>query len=206
MGVEDVQDLIVYAMTPTGRVESTNYRTVMMPSGMDVPVFVKTEFGDFYKSTFEKAHQKENRRALLTEYAWNMSNCDPCSADPLRPEELRQLGVFWQGSQGDSGGRPVFLTRLHLRYDNEHFPEDLVFQPTADQQTYQARYVLRHAFKGGESCSAMESYLTQVDVRHQAEAKTLADLTGWDLSTIHRKMGGDAPRRETNAWYEQLWK
>src|SRR3989475_1228389 len=39
------QELFVYALTRKGRVETTNYRTVRLPSGMDLPVFVKAEFG-----------------------------------------------------------------------------------------------------------------------------------------------------------------
>ena len=42
----------------------------------------------------------------------------------------------------------VFLTRLHVRYDAAHFPEDLVFQETADRTNFQGRYVLRHEWKG----------------------------------------------------------
>ncbi|MEZ5289073.1 MAG: hypothetical protein R2712_30575 [Vicinamibacterales bacterium] len=26
-----------------------------------------------------------------------MAWCDPCAADPLTPDELRELGVFWSG-------------------------------------------------------------------------------------------------------------
>ena len=39
------QDLIIYALTKTGRIESTNYRTVKIPSDIDVPLYVKDEFG-----------------------------------------------------------------------------------------------------------------------------------------------------------------
>src|SRR5215510_9402035 len=131
------QDLVVFALTRKGRVESTNYRTVKMPTGMDVPIFVKDEFASFYKAAFDRAHQKENGRALLTEYAWNMAWCDPCAAPPLTTEELKQLGVFWlddgagyrsplaPGARAMPSPQPVMLTRLHVRYDGEHFPEDL---------------------------------------------------------------------------------
>ena len=40
------------------------------------------------------------------------------------------------------------MTRLHVRYDAAHFPEDLVFQETADRTNFQGRYVLRHEWKG----------------------------------------------------------
>src|SRR6185295_13081232 len=34
------QDLVIYALTKNGRVESTNYRTVKVPSDVQVPLFV----------------------------------------------------------------------------------------------------------------------------------------------------------------------
>ena len=48
------QELFVFALTREGRVETTNYRTVKLPSGMDVPLFVEDEFGDFYKALFSR--------------------------------------------------------------------------------------------------------------------------------------------------------
>jgi hypothetical protein len=48
------QDLIVYVLSPKGQAEITNYRTVNVPSDSQIPVFVKNEFGDFYKAMFEQ--------------------------------------------------------------------------------------------------------------------------------------------------------
>jgi hypothetical protein len=208
------QDLVIYAMTRTGRVESSNYRTVKVPSDMDLPVFVKEDFSKFYPALFDTAHQKADRKAVFTEYVWDMGWCDPCAADPLSPEELRQLGVFWLDGQQENralGASPVVLTRMHVRYDGEHFPEDLVFQETSDRQNFQARYVLRHAFKGELSCEKGKQYLTALEERRRQEAKRLAELTGWKLDTIHQKMGADAPgkgqqKKEEAPWYQRLWK
>jgi hypothetical protein len=217
---EGPQDLVIYTLTRKGRVESTNYKTVKMPSDVEVPLFVKDEFGAFYKAAFDKAHEAQGRRALLTEYFWDMGWCDPCAADPLSNEELRSVGVFWLDQQQQSqpggwpggGAVPVVLTRLHVRYDSEHFPEDLVFQETSDRQNFQARYVLRHAFKGSLACEAGKQYARDLDKRHQREAETLADLTGWELGTITKKMGDDAPGKKKagggkppEPWYKRLW-
>ena len=166
------QELFIYALTRKGRVEATNYRTVKLPSDMDLPVYVKDRFGDFYKAMFAHQVAKENMSTIFTEYAWDMAWCDPCAADPLSSEELRSLGVFWldQASEAVRPGRGpvrpmptmagpqnVFMTRLHVRYDAAHFPEDLVFQETADRTNFQGRYVLRHEWKGSSSCEAAES-------------------------------------------------
>jgi hypothetical protein len=77
------QDLVVYAITSQGRVETTNYRTVKMPTGMDIPEYVQPTFGNFYKDTFLHQWEKEGRNVAFTEYFWNMNWCDPCAGNPL---------------------------------------------------------------------------------------------------------------------------
>src|SRR2546428_2470426 len=151
------QELFVYALTRKGRVETTNYRTVKLPSDLDVPLYVREDFAPFYKALFNRQVQKENMTTVFTEYAWDMNWCDPCAADPLSRDELHRLGVFWVNTDS-SAGSDVFLTRLHVRYDREHFPEDLVFQETGDRQNFQARYVLHHPWNGGSDCEAARDY------------------------------------------------
>ena len=206
------QELFVYAITKNGRVETTNYRTVRLPEGMDIPEYVKDQFPRFYRAMFTRQVESENREAVFLEYAWNMSWCDPCAADPLNADELRSLGVFWLGSPGPQGWNPggpqnTFITRLHVRYDAAHFPEDLVFQETSDQSNFQARYVLRHPWKGDGTCDAVREYRRTVRERRVKEAETLASLTGWDLASIRRRMGGgwsDEPDKPSS-WWEPMW-
>jgi hypothetical protein len=207
------QDLVVYTLTRSGRVESSNYQTVKIPSDADVPEFVKERFGDFYRATFENAWNEHGRRAVLTEYVWNMSWCDPCAAPPLDASELRELGVFWvdaaqgpgpQWRRGPPGGGAVVLTRLHVRYDAEHFPEDLIFQETGDQQQFQGRYVMHHPFRGEISCGAADEYRRTVAERRGREAETLARLTGWRMETIRDGLGPD-PVAPSGAWWNRIW-
>src|SRR5215468_2448648 len=186
------QELFVYALTRQGRVETTNYRTVKLPSDKDVPIYVREEFASFYRAMFSEQVRQERMRAVFLEYAWDMNWCDPCAAAPLSREELRDLGVFWlDETEARGGASPVFLTRLHLRYDNAHFPEDLVFQETADRSNFQARYVLRHAWTGGDTCSAAADYRQALSERHAREAEQLSRLTGWNIADIRAKMGTD---------------
>jgi len=207
------QELFVFAITRNGRVETTNYRTVRLPEGMDIPEYVKDEFPRFYRALFTRQVLNENSEAVFLEYAWNMSWCDPCAADPLSADELRSLGVFWLGSPGPQGFTPggpqnTFITRLHVRYDAQHFPEDLVFQETADQTNFQARYVMRHPWNGDTACEAYREYRRSVQERRVKEAETLASLTGWDIGSIRRRMGGDwsdtGPDKPPQ-WWEQIW-
>jgi len=201
------QELFVYALTRNGRVETTNYRTAKLPADMDLPVYLKqpNEFAAFYKAMFTRQVENQDGIAVFLEYAWDMKWCDPCAADPLSNDELRRLGVFWiDGRDGQPPG--VFLSRLHVRYDNAHFPEDLVFQETGDRANFQGRYVLRHPWTGAETCGAATEYRQALLDRRGREAEQLARLTGWTIADIRKKMGTDLPVRAEPAWWERLWK
>ncbi len=182
------QDLTVYLLSKKGKVVTRNYRTAYMPTDKEVPMLVKNQFEPFYRHVFKQAYEREGRNIALMEYAWDSSNCDPCSTEPPSSAELKEAGVFWK--QQDEGGSPVFLTRLHVRYTAKTFPEDLHFKETNDVRSFQARYVLRHDFKGKATCDAATAYQKTLPRRHEGQAQTLANLTGWDVNHIRRRMAG----------------
>jgi hypothetical protein len=141
-----------------------------------------------------------------------MGWCDPCAAQPLSNDELRKLGVFWLNDSEmparRAGGQNVFLTRLHLRYDAEHFPEDLVFQETGDRTNFQGRYVLRHPWNGSSDCPAAKRYREDLVQREKTQAETLANLTGWGVEDIYKKMDlkpDDSGKEEGKKWYQKIW-
>jgi hypothetical protein len=218
LNADGPQELFVYALTRKGRVETTNYRTVRLPTDTELPVYVKEEFPQFYRAMFAEQVKRESMRAVFLEYAWDMGWCDPCAADPLSPEELRKLGVFWLAESGPGGSpaprrpRPggpvdVFVTRLHVRYDAASFPEDLVFQETADRANFQGRYVLRHPWKGEAQCPAAEHYRQALRVRAEREAANLSALTGWPIEDVRRKIGpvgGSNP--DGRNWWQKLFR
>jgi hypothetical protein len=163
---------------------------------------------------FEQQVKKEDMRCVFTEYAWDMGWCDPCAADPLSNDELKKLGVFRFDGDGREGrARPeknnVFITRLHLRYDRKHFPEDLVFQETGDRENFQGRYVLRHPWQGEPKCDAAKKYLEDLPEREDKEAQTRARLTGWDIEKIRGRMKlppGKEQSGDGTKWWDKLWK
>jgi hypothetical protein len=217
------QDLVIYALTKNGRVETTNYRTVKLPSNVDIPPYTRSEFAQVYKALFETQSRREDYRVVWTEYFWDMAWCDPCAANPLSPDELRSAGVFWLNgdappvgiapgasppmvrSGGGTGAAPVMVTRLHLRYTPDTLPEDLMFQETQDKQNFQARYVLHHPWKGdANACAEARNYFDAVAKRQEGEAQTLANLTGWDINQIRSRMNLQAVPNAM--WWERLWK
>lgn len=176
------QDMIVYAFTKGGRVESSNYRTVSIPTAKKIPTFVKNRFGSFYRDLFERKYTQEGENAVFLEYAWNVTpswsgvKCDPCTGNPPYFNELREAGVSWLGA----GGSQVFFTRLHVRYTREKFPEDLFFIETPNKENYQARYIITHPAGGDLQCDEAGAYLQDLRKRRTSELLNMASLAGWD--------------------------
>lgn len=202
LNASGAQDLIVYVLSPRGRAEVTNYRTVQIPSDAEIPLYVKPKFADFYRDMFKTAYTRQGQNAAFLEYTWDMSNCDPCSAEPLSVEEQKKAGVFWldQSSSKPGISRPsfpdtnrVFITRLHVRYTRDKFPEDLTFQETTNQTQFQGRYILRHPATGDLNCDAGREYRRTLVTRAASQAQTLSDLTGWNLQDIQRQTREDLP-------------
>lgn len=192
------QEMFVFALTPNGRVETTNYRTVKLPSDQDIPAYTKGVFPSFYKAAFTRAVRREGP-AVFLEYAWDAGSCDPCSSEPPSQQEMRQLGVNWLGEGS------VFFTRLHLRYTRQTFPEDLVLQETSDSSNFQARYVMHHPFKGEIDCKEGQAYRNMVVERWDREARNLAQLTGWPLQRIKADMRRNGDRPSVSVKSEQGW-
>lgn len=204
------QDMIVYAFTRNGRVETTNYRTLSLPTSKNIPLFVKENFGNFYSNLFEHQINKEGRSALYLEYAWDVSpsnyvKCDPCVSDPPQWNDLREAGVWWMDrdsredrvSPDQSANAKVFFTRLHVRYNRKSFPQDLVFQTTPNTENFQARYIVTHPATGEMDCEAGKAYLRSLKERRQNEMEMLTYLTGkdyndWDQVGMTEEEGVDA--------------
>ncbi|MEO6953143.1 MAG: DUF2330 domain-containing protein [Polyangia bacterium] len=184
------QDLIVYVLSPDKRYEVANYPNVFIPTNLEVIDDVKKSFASFYAQLFDATMAKHDNRAVVTEYAWQTSSCDPCPVPPLQPSDLATLGddvlsgnnaTAANQSKGDYYGdfSSWVLTRLHTRYAKETLSEDLVFRTASpivggragydtqnmeapgeakpdSSNNFQARYIIRHAWKGKAACAKPE--------------------------------------------------
>src|SRR5438105_58743 len=82
------------------RMETTNYRTVQVPTGNEVHEFVQNYFGKFYVDVYRKNRTVTGRNNVFVEYAWNISGnvtqfCDPCNGPPPMLQDLMTVGVDW---------------------------------------------------------------------------------------------------------------
>jgi hypothetical protein len=126
------QDLIVNILGKNQRYEVANYKNVTIPTNIDLVPSAKSEFPFFYVSLFDRT-LKANPGAVVTEYAWQASSCDPCPTTPLSPEDFQTLGADAIPSKGAvkdpyNPAESFVLTRLHARYDKTSLGEDLVFK------------------------------------------------------------------------------
>ena len=107
------------------------------------------------------------------------------------------------------GAVQAYITRLHVRYDNANFPDDLRFQITKDTTNYQGRYVLRHPYTGDAKCEAMDNYKKQLVDRQEKEITTLAHLTGWDRNQIEKdanfSSGPAKTDKKDDKWWNRIW-
>ena len=170
------QDLIVSILAPDQRYELANYKNVTIPTNLDVKDEVKTRFGEFYAALFDRTIEK-NPGAVVTEYAWDASSCDPCPGPTLDPTDFATLGAdALQGATGAPApyGSGFVLTRLHARYGKDGAPNDLVFKAAAaimggrevpveggkleegakpsGVNNFQGRYAIRHPWTGPIQC------------------------------------------------------
>jgi hypothetical protein len=170
LNAKDAQDLLVHILAPGQRYEVANYDNVTIPTNIDVANEVRERFGEFYAALFDKTLE-QNPNAVVTEYAWDASWCDPCPVPALGEADLLTLGADVIPSGSSSS---FVLTRLHARYTAESLGEDLVFRAAepvaggrefmgADGQleygaiaagtnTFQGRYAIRHPWEGEIAC------------------------------------------------------
>jgi hypothetical protein len=142
---------------------------VTLPTNLELDESVRTRFPEFFAALFDQTMEK-NPRAVVTEYAWSVSSCDPCPGPTLSSTELDVLGGDVLPRRGMAG--QYVLTRLHTRYSKDTLGEDLVFAEAppieggrddgsgrtgavpAQLDNFQGRYIVRHPWKAPITCAS----------------------------------------------------
>src|SRR5205085_4238254 len=101
-----------------------NYPNATIPTNFDLDEKARDAFPSFYAALLDRTLEK-HPKAIVTEYAWDASTCDPCPSPPLTAGEIATLGG---NVLGETGGGDFVVTRLHARYTKEALGEDLVFR------------------------------------------------------------------------------
>jgi hypothetical protein len=180
INAKDKQDLIVHILARNQRYELANLPNVTIPTNIDLAPSAKSEFPFFYVSLFDRTLAK-SPKAVVTEYAWQATSCDPCPTSPLSTSDFATLGADVLPSKAKpedeyDPSRMFVLTRLHARYDKTSLGEDLVFKAAPaivggrefltdgkgleqgsrpdSLNNFQARYAIRYPWKGKVECKS----------------------------------------------------
>jgi hypothetical protein len=171
------QDIVVTIFARGQRYEVANYDNVAIPTNLDVSDSARTAFPSFYAMLFDDVVAK-HPHAVVTEYAWQATSCDPCPTPPVDADDLATLGADVLPSVGGeppAGWESDFVvTRLHARYSKDALGDDLFFRPAPaivggreysldgkgveqgarpdSVNNFQARYVIRHPWTGPVAC------------------------------------------------------
>ncbi|MBL8679362.1 MAG: DUF2330 domain-containing protein [Myxococcales bacterium] len=86
------QELVVHILARNQRFEAANRPNITIPTNLDVSESVKGQFAEFYNALFDRELQR-HPGAVVTEYAWDASTCDPCPIPALSSSELATLGA-----------------------------------------------------------------------------------------------------------------
>ncbi len=196
LNASGAQDLLVYVLHPDSRFEAANYKNVFIPSNVEVLNEVRERFGSFYVQLFDATLKAEGGKAIVTEYAWQTSSCDPCPVPPLTPGDLYTLGgdVFGEGSASDGpGGRAVpgqpffgqasswVLTRMHTRYSKDTLSEDIVFTPAKPVRGGRAQGMGTSAeAPGAVEMAGSNNFQGRYIIRHYWEGAVACDSPVWN--------------------------
>jgi hypothetical protein len=176
INAKEKQDLIVHVLARNQRYEVANYPNVTIPTNIDLVPSAKAEFPFFYVSLFDRT-LKKHPNAVVTEYAWQATSCDPCPTAPLSEADMKTLGLDVLPATKRDEWNPAgsfVLTRLHARYDKASLGEDLVFRAAKpivggrefltdgkaleqgsrpdSMNNFQARYAIRYPWTGPVAC------------------------------------------------------
>ena len=139
---------------------------------------MKDKFGAFYAALFDATLEK-HKGAVVTEYAWQATTCDPCPGPALDASDFQTLGADVLGGPAGHAqrydGEDFVLTRLHARYAKD-VKNDLVFRQAPaivggrefvqsggqleqgsrpdSTNNFQARYAIRHPWTGPLTCAS----------------------------------------------------
>jgi hypothetical protein len=171
-----VQDLIVHVLARGQRYEVANYQNLTIPTNVELNEAAIPSFGAFYVALFDKTVEKAPG-AVVTEYAWDASKCDPCPGPTLDAGDLATLGgdVVAGEGRGKLSPSETVLTRLHVRYTRDALGQDLVFRTAPPIEggngwrtgpdkhgaepsqwggsQFQGRYIVRHPWTGDITCT-----------------------------------------------------
>jgi hypothetical protein len=170
------QDLVIHVLAVGRRFEAANLPAAQMPTAIALRGEARERIGPVHAALFDATVARQPG-AVVTEYAAQAGDCDPCVGGELTRAELDALGADAAPGIAALGrlGEALVVTRLHARLAPDAIKEDLELRggrpivggtdqhpepgpaPVADpamdgRNAFQVRYLIRHAWAGGLAC------------------------------------------------------
>jgi hypothetical protein len=105
------QDLVVHVISRQGRYEVANRPNVRVPTNLEVRAATKGRFRAFYESLLDHVWRQEPT-AVVTEYAWSATSCDPCPGPTMSADDITTFGGdLISGAREQTLGRGFAIER-----------------------------------------------------------------------------------------------
>ena len=165
------QDLIINILAQNQRYDVANHPNITVPTNLIVGEKTRSSFAEFYVSLFDYT-LKQNPGAVVTEYAWDASTCDPCPGPTLDYNDLMTLGMD-AASQVETRIADVQVEVSVMKADIYKTSEELQRDRANLQQRFEACY--QQQLDGGEIASG------RVNLKASVERGQIKDVSmGWD--------------------------
>ena len=190
------QDLIVHILARNQRYELANYPNVFIPTNLDVREAARGQFGEYYAALFD-ATLEANEGAVVTEYAWQATGCDPCPGPVLSEQDLATLGADVAPPTRDTPPDPPGM----FGWGSRRVPTTRIRQPELSVEgampTEVVRRVMRRHINELRFCHEIElanSPGLSGDIAFNAEIDASGAVSSVSSSTKARRSATTAPR------------
>lgn len=214
------QDLTIVFISRDGLVQPKAAGLKKMPSGVDLPLFVKNDFAQVYADIFAQSVTTDNFQSLFLEFSGDLGWCPNCKdADTLTRADLRGLGAWWvdkaktQKSKAAPESTPdnIYFTRMHIRHTNKTLLNNVEFVNAKDKNRFQTVFNLHQPYIKDAVCEDGRLYQANLPRIYDVQLNNLVALTGYEAVDIRARMteGGqnfDLQSDEDAAqWWERMW-
>jgi hypothetical protein len=183
------QDLIVHVLAHNQRYEVANYPNVTIPTNIDVSDETRARFGEFYAALFDHT-VAANEGAVVTEYAWQATGCDPCPGPVLTEKDLMTLGA--DVAQGTD---VLTFTRVRESVSRAVGPlAPEIVRRIARRHINEVRYCHERTFAGSPLAQALGSVVVHATIS-ETGAVQASEVTAGLENEAFRACARDAVRR-----------
>ena len=182
-------EVTVHVLSARGRVDAAGPHAERLPSGSELPEYVREDVAGYARSLVEHTLAKAGEDSWLLEFSDISSAAHGGRTTAMSDGDLRALG-FIASERIVLGDQPpnAWITRLYHNRGPWRSVGDLGLLETGDRAEFAPTFHIRHEWRGNTQCEDAAAYLASLPARRQKQAEELAALTGWPIESIRAQM------------------